>query len=76
MKEIKTIVFILGVFFVSACTSDGKREGYKAEAVALCEVFNPKNWADQPKNIEPIEIQKKLTNRMSKVIRSALPLNM
>jgi len=70
MKEIKTIVFIVGVLFVVACTSDGKRESYKAEAVGLCEVFNPKNWTDLPKNIEPIEIQKKLTDRMSKAIKS------
>jgi len=71
MNRIKLIIFVLVISFFSACTSDGKKEGYKEEAAALCDVFNPKNWTDLPKNIEPDEVQKRVRDKLSAALKSA-----
>jgi len=73
MNYIRTNLYILVLAcLLQGCSSDinGKIAAYKAEVMALCEVFNPENWKELPDNLEPYEIQKKLTDKMSAAIKS------
>lgn len=62
--------YIAIIFTLLACSNDGTSAGYKAEAEAVCNVFKPENWKDLPKDVEPYEIQKMITKKLSDAISS------
>jgi len=71
MNNIINITLVLFLCsFLAGCSQDEKIDGYKSEAAALCDVFNPKNWTDLPKNIEPDEIQKRVRDKLSAALKS------
>ncbi len=71
MIKLRTIFagFFLVVFTQVGCAvNDGAT--YEAEAQALCNVFSPDFWSSVPSEMQPIEKQQLLSDRISQAVQS------
>lgn len=70
----RAAVLMLGIGVLvsgmSACSETDEKTRFRLEAEAVCEVFNPNNWKDISKDIQPYELQAMLTERLTAALKS------
>lgn len=59
--------FLVAFTQVGCAVNDGAT--YEAEAQALCNVFNPEFWSSVPSDMQPIEKQQLLSDRISQAVQ-------
>lgn len=62
--------FVLIFLLLVGCENKDAAADYRAEADALCEVFNPDKWKDILKDMTPVEIQTKLADGIQAALKS------
>lgn len=58
------VTIVISLLFLTACGKEESLANYKAEAAALCEVFDPDNWKNMSPDLQPEEIQQMLAEEI------------
>jgi len=68
LRVIFASIFLV-TFALAGCTANDATR-YEVEAQALCNVFSPEFWSTVPSDMQPIEKQQLLSDRISQAVQS------